>query len=183
MCTRHRLSKAAAAALALAALVCLSSQALRADHGRQSVAGTWVTWAEPMPGVRVPLLQTFSPDGTIVSSDVMMFGGLPGVAVRETPLHGVWDHTGRNVITTTNLSLIYDARSSLLVGFARARAMVTFTRANRVEGTAVIEFLPCASPAACPDPQAPDTAWVPFPNLPPSFPVVSTRLQLVELPQ
>jgi hypothetical protein len=179
MCARHRLLKAAAAALALGALLFVASPSLVADN-RHAIAGTWVTWASPMPGIQVPVLQTFSADGTIVSSDVTMFGGLPGVSIRATPVHGVWERTGRNVIKTTNLAMIYDASTNLLVGFVRSRATGSFNEAGEVVGTVIPEFLGCALPVACPDPLSPDATWGPVPGFPPSMTFTSTRLQLVE---
>jgi hypothetical protein len=179
MFTRHRLLRAAAAALVLAALPFVAFPSATAEN-RHEVAGTWVVFASPMPGVQVPLVQTFTADGTIVTSDVTMFGGLPGVAIRSTPMHGVWERTGRNLYTTTNLALIYDAPSSLLIGFARSRATVSFNRRGEIAGTVAVEFLACPSPVACPDPQATDADWMPMPGFPPSFPVTGKRLQLVE---
>jgi hypothetical protein len=182
MCTRHRLLKAAAAALVLAALPLLASPSLVADN-RHEIAGTWLVWASPMPGVRVPLIQTLSPEGTIVTSDVTMFGGLPGVSIRATPMHGVWERTSRNVVSTTNLALIYDAPSSVLIGFSRSRATSSFDRHGDIAGTVIVEFLACPSPVACPDPLAADATWIPFPGFPPSFTFTGKRLSLVEAQQ
>jgi len=179
MCARHRFLKAAAAALALAAALFVASPSLVADNPH-AVAGTWVTWASPAPGVQVPVLQTFSADGYIVSSDVLMFGGLPGVAIRLTPMHGVWERTGRNVMKTTNLAMVYDAATNLLIGFVRSRATGSFNEAGDVEGTVVPEFLGCGSPVQCPDPLSPAAAWGPVPGFPPSMTFTSRRLPLAE---
>ena len=183
MCTPNRFSRSFAAALVVAALFLISPSAVSAAD-TQTLAGTWVVWAEPSPGIRVPALHTYHSDGTITSSDVLSFGGLPGVSIRITPLHGVWERTGHNAFATTNLILVYDASSSLLIGFGRARATASFTGndANQISGTAYVEFLPCPSPFACPDPQAAGAAWVPFPGIPPSLPVTATRLRLVPGP-
>jgi hypothetical protein len=180
MSTRHRLLKAATVAVVLAALAYLASPTLVADN-RHEIAGTWMVWATPFPGMHVPLLQTLSPEGTIVSADVTMFGGLPGVPIRATPMHGVWERTSRNVVSTTNLALIYDASSSLLIGFSRSRATSSFDRHGDIAGTVVVEFLACPSPVACPDPLAADATWVPFPGFPPSFPFTGKRVQVVEV--
>ena len=181
MKTSHRFSTSA---LAVAALFLIPAIAVNAAD-TQTLAGTWVVWAEIRPGVRVPALHTYHSDGTITSSDTLMFGGLPGVSIRISPLHGVWERTGPSTFATTNLALIYDAGSSLLIGFGRARATASFGKSDpdQVSGTASVEFLPCPSPFACPDPQAVDAAWVPFPGLPPSLPVTATRLRLVQAPQ
>jgi hypothetical protein len=179
MCARHRFFTAAAAALVLAALLFVASPALVADN-RHAIAGTWVTWASPMPGMQVPVLQTFSADGTVVSSDVTMFGGLPGLSIRVTPMHGLWERTGRNVIKTTSLAMVYDASTSLLIGFVRSRATGSFNEAGEVVGTLIPQFLGCASPVACPDPLSPDATWGLVPGFPASMTFTSTRLQLVE---
>jgi len=176
----QRIVKAAAAALVLAAVPLTAIPALRADN-RHELVGTWVVSASPMPGVHVPVIQTLTSDGTILSSDVTMFGGLPGVGIRVTPLHGVWERTGRNLVSTTNLALVYDAPSSLLIGFARSRATSSVDRRGILSGTVVVEFLACPSPVACPDPQDAGAAWVPMPGFPPSFPVTGRRLELVEV--
>lgn len=114
--------------------------------------------------------------------DTFSQGGLPGVSVRTTPLHGAWQRTGPATFATTNLFLVYEAASSVLIGFGRARAAVTVTApdADRASGTVVLEFLGCPSPVACPDPQAAEAAWEPFPDFPPSVPVAATRLRVVE---
>ena len=179
MCTPNRFSRSFAAALAVAALFLVSPLAGRAAD-KKPLTGTWVVWAEPAPGVRVPALHTYHADGTITSSDVLSFGGLPGVTIRMTPLHGVWERTGPKAFATTSLFLVYDVGSSLLIGFGRARATVSFDKhdPDQGSGTAYPEFLPCPSPYACPDPQAADAAWVPFPGIPPSIPFTATRLRL-----
>lgn len=179
MRARHRILKTSAAALALAAALFVPSPSLIADNPH-AVAGTWVTLASPMPGVQVPVIQTFSADGYIVSSDVLMFGGLPGVTIRVTPMHGVWERTGSNVMKTTNLAMVYDAATNLLIGFVRSRATGSFNQAGEVEGTVIPEFLGCASPVTCPDPLSPDAAWGPVPGFPPSMTFTSRRLQLTE---
>jgi hypothetical protein len=175
---RHRLL-GGVAAVALTALVFVTSTSLVASN-RHAVAGTWVTWASPMPGMHVPVLQTFNADGSIVSSDVIMFGGLPGVTIRATPMHGVWERTGRNVVKTTNLAMVYDAATNMLIGFVRSRATGSFTRAGDVVGTVIPEFLGCASPVSCPDPLSPDSAWGSVPGFPPSMPFTSRRVELVD---
>lgn len=109
-----------------------------------------------------------------------MFGGLPGVAIRATPMHGVWERTGRNVMKTTNLAMAYDAATNLLIGFVRLRATGSFNAAGEVEGTMVPEFLGCGSPAQCPDPLSPEAAWGPVPGFPPSMTFTSRRLPLTE---
>lgn len=173
-------SVASLAAVVLAAMF-LTPAAPKADDSR-SLTGTWVIFAEPMPGVRVPALHTYNSDGSIVSSDVLTFGGLPGVSIRTTPLHGVWARTGRGSFATTNLTLVYDAASSMLIGFGRARVGISMDMqdTSRLSATAVVEFLACPSPIACPDPQSADAVWVPFPGFPPSLPVTAERLRLVE---
>ena len=184
MHTPHRFSRSAVAALAVAALFLISSPAMIAAD-RQTLAGTWVVWAELQPGVQVPQLLTYHSDGLITSSDVLTFGGLPGITFRITPMHGVWERTGPNAFATTNLFLVYDASSNLLIGFGRARAAVSFTGndADQISGTAYAEFLSCPSPFACPDPQGAGAAWVvPFPGFPPSLKVTATRLRLVRGP-
>lgn len=179
MHTPHRFSRSAVATLIAAALFLISPSAVNAAD-TNTMAGTWVVWIELQSGVRVPMLQVFTSDGLIISSD--SFGGLPGATIRSTPLYGVWERTGPKAFATTNLVLIYDASSSLLIGFGRARATVSFTGndANQGSGTVSVEFLPCPSPFACPDPQAADAAWVPLPGLPPSLQVTATRLRLVQ---
>ncbi len=179
MDTRHRFLKAAAAAVAVAAALFVASPSLVADNPH-AVAGAWVTMASPMPGMQVPVLQTFSADGYIVSSDVLMFGGLPGVAIRLTPMHGVWERSSRNVMKTTNLAMVYDAASHLLIGFVRSRATGSFNEAGEVVGTVIPEFLGCVSPVQCPDPLSPDAEWGPVPGFPPSMTFTSRRLQLAE---
>ncbi len=188
MHTPHRFSRSAVAALAVAALFLISSPAMNAAD-RQTLAGTWVLWAElPVaPGVQiqVPALHTYHSDGTFTSSDVLTFGGLPGITLRITPMHGVWERTGQNAFATTNLFLVYDATSSLLIGFGRARATVSYTGndADQISGTAYAEFLPCPSALACPDPQGAGATWVvPFPGFPPSLKITATRLRLVQGP-
>ena len=182
----HRFSRSAAAALVVAALFLIPLVVNAADT--QTLAGTWVVWAEltvpPGVQVQVPALHTYHSDGTITSSDVLSLGGLPGNSIRITPMHGVWERTGPSAFATTNLFLVYDASSSLLIGFGRARATLSFARndPDQASGTAKAEFLPCPSPFACPDPQAADAAWVPFPGFPPSLPATATRLRLVQGP-
>lgn len=176
-------SRLLAATLLVAAIfVTMPSTAECENH--RSLAGTWIVWADIQPGVRVPSLHTYHSDGTVTLSDVFMFGGLPGIPIRATPMHGVWEKTGRTTFTTTNLSLVYDAASSLLIGFTRARAEVSFMEkdADRVSGTVYVEFLQCSSPVACTDPQAPGAAWMPFPGMPASFQVTATRLDPVPTP-
>jgi hypothetical protein len=63
---------------------------------------------------------------------------------------------------------------------SRASSAASFTESGEVAGTVAVEFLACPSPFACPDPLAADAPWVPFPNFPPSMPIVSRRLTLVE---
>jgi hypothetical protein len=177
----NRFSRLAAATLAAAALFLLSPSAVNAAD-TQTLTGTFVVWAELGPGVQVPALHTYHSDGTITSSDVLMFGGL-GIPIRITPMHGVWERTGPSAFATTNLFLVYDASSSLLIGFGRARAAVfTGKDADQISGTAYAEFLPCPSPFACPDPQAAGAAWAPFPGVPPSLTLTGTRLRLVPPP-
>ncbi len=181
MRTPHRFSRWFAAALVAAAWFLISPSAGYAAD-TQTLTGTWILWAELPTGARVPALHTYHSDGTITSSDVLSFGGLPGVPIRITPLHGVWERTGPRAFATTNLFLVYDASTSLLIGFGRARATISFTGNDddQFSGTAYPEFLPCPSPFACPDPQAAGAAWAPFPGLPPSFPATATRLRLVQ---
>jgi hypothetical protein len=179
MSAHHRFLKVAAAGLALGVLLFAASPSLVADN-RHAIAGTWVTWASPLPGMQLPVLQTFSADGTIVSSDVTMFGGLPGVAIRVTPMHGVWERTGRNVFKTTGLAMVYDASTNLLAGFLRVRATASFNEEGEAVGTVIPEFLACASPAGCPDPLSPDAVWGLVPGFPSSLAFTSRRLQLVE---
>lgn len=180
MCTPRRFVKATAAALALAALLFAASSSLVADN-RHDVAGTWVTFASPAPGVQVPLLQTLSADGTIVSADVTMFGGLPGFHTRGTPMHGVWERTGRHVVKTTALAMVYDASTNLLAGFVRSRGTASVNEDGEMVGAVTIEFLACPSPMTCPDPLSPDAAWGPAPGFPPvAMPFTTRRVQLVE---
>jgi len=179
MRTRCSVLKSAAAGLALAALVFVASPRVEAANPHD-IAGTWVTWATIAPGVQVPILQTFSVDGTFVASDVSMFGGLPGVMIRATPLHGVWELDRRDMVTTTGLAMIYDASTSLLAGFIRSRAIGTIDRTGEGEGTVTVEFLPCPTPLTCPDPLSPDATWVPAPGFPPSMTFTTRRLQPME---
>ena len=186
MCTPNRFPRLAAATLVVAAWFLLSPVVNAADT--QTLAGTWVVWVEltvsPGVQVQVPALHTYHSDGTITSSDVLSLGGLPGNPFRITPMHGVWERTGPSVFATTSLFLVYDASSSLLIGFGRARTTLSFAKddPDQASGTAKAEFLLCLSPFACPDPQAADAAWVSFPGFPPSLPVTATRLRLVQGP-
>ena len=107
-----------------------------------------------------------------------MFGGLPGVTTRATPLLGVWERTGNSTFATKNLSWVFDAASSMLIGFVRARAEIIFSKEDAGSGTVRVEFLPCPSPIACPDPVASDAAWMPMPNLPPVLQGTATRLRV-----
>jgi hypothetical protein len=177
MCTPKRFSRSAAAALAVAVLFLISSPPIHAADG-QTLTGAWVVWVNLQPGVRVPMLQAFTSDGLIVSSE--SFGGLPGATTRSSPLYGVWERTGPHTFATTNLVLVFDASSSILVGFGRARATLSLTGndGNQGSGTVQIEFLACPSPFACPDPLAANAAWAPLPGLPPSLPVTATRVRL-----
>lgn len=181
MFTLKHVSRPFAAALAVAALLLISPSAV-AGADTQTLTGTWVLWAKLPTGGRVPALHTYHSDGTITSSDTLSLGGLPGVPIRMTALHGVWERTGPSTFAATNLVLVYDASSSLLIGFGRARATVSFSKEDpgQGSGTAHMEFLACPSPVACPDPQAADAAWVPFPGFPPSLQVTGTRLRLVQ---
>jgi len=183
MCIPNRFPRLAAATLVVAALFLISPSAGNAAD-TQTLAGTWVVWAEIQSGVRVPTLHTYHSDGTITSSDVLSLGGLPGNPFRITPMHGVWERTGPSVFATTSLFLVYDASSSLLIGFGRARTTLSFAKddPDQASGTAKAEFLLCLSPFACPDPQAADAAWVSFPGFPPSLPATATRVRLVQGP-
>ena len=124
------------------------------------------------------MLQTFTSEGLIISS--ASFEGLPGAIIRSSPLHGVWDRTGPSTFATTNLVLVYDFGSDLLIGFGRARATFSLAKhyPDHASGTVQVEFLSCPSPFACPDPQAADAAWAPFPGMPLSLQVTATRLRL-----
>ncbi len=181
MCTASCFSRSAVAALATATLFLVSSPPMKAAD-TQTLTGTWIVWAEPQFGVRVPALHTYHSDGTITSSDTFMFGGVPGATIRITPLHGVWERTGPSAFAATSLVLVYDASSSLLIGFGRARATVSFPKndPDHISGTASVEFLPCPSPVACPNPLAADAAWAPFPGFPPNFQATAARLRLVQ---
>ena len=176
----HRSSGLATATLVVAALLLISPSAVNgADNW--SVVGTWVVWSEIQPGSRVPSLHTYHQDGTITSSDVFSFGGLPGVPIRNTPLYGVWEKTKPNAYACTYLSLVYDAASSLFIGFLRARAELSFTGndTNEIPAAIHIDFLSCQTPVSCPDPKAPDAAWMPLPGFPSTFKATATRLSLV----
>lgn len=155
----HRFSRSAAAALVVAALFLIPLVVNAADT--QTLAGTWVVWAEltvpPGVQVQVPALHTYHSDGTITSSDVLSLGGLPGNSIRITPMHGVWERTGPSAFATTNLFLVYDASSSLLIGFGRARATLSFARndpdqasRNRQSRVLALPVAVCLSgPAGC----------------------------------
>jgi hypothetical protein len=181
MKTARRLSISAVATLSLAALFAISSAAVRGDNA-QTLTGTWLVWPEFAPGLKVPALHTYHSDGTLSAADTFSGGGIPGLPIRTTPNHGVWERTGPASFAVTSLFLVYDAGSSLLVGFGRARASVLLTTPEADRGTGVVsaDFLACPSPVTCPDPTAADAAWMPFPNFPPEVPVTSTRVNVVQ---
>jgi hypothetical protein len=175
----NRFSGLIATAMAVAALLLFSFSAVNGEN-RQTLTGTWLTWIEPQPGVRLPMLQTFTSDGMILSSDAM--SGVPGAAIRMSPVHGVWERTGPSRFASTNLSLLFDAASGTFFGFARSRAAFSFTGKNADEGsgTVFVELLQCSSPFMCPDPQDPDADWQPF--SPYAIKWTATRLRLVQPP-
>ncbi len=180
----HRLTyveRAALAVLAIAALFVISPPAAVAADA-QTLAGTYVTWLQIAPGVRLPSLQTYHSDGTWICSESMMFGGVPGNTYRFTPCHGVWERTGPGAFAITGMGMVFDGGSGLLIGFTRARATASFTsnEANQLSGAVRLELLLCPSPFACPDPLAADAQWLPAPAYPPSMAVVSTRLRLAQ---
>ena len=181
MNTTRRLTTAIVASVVLAILFAVPAPAVNADNS-QTLTGTWVGWFPMGPGARVPAIHTYLADGTIISTDTFLHGGLPGLPIRSTPVHGVWERTGPATFAISNLFLLYDAESSVLIGFGRARGTVTLSvpDASEASGTVVLEFLGCPSPLSCPDPQAADSTWMPFPDFPPSVPVTATRLRLVE---
>lgn len=90
-----------------------------------------------------------------------------------------------NAYAGTYLSLVYDAASSLFIGFLRARAELSFAGedTSEISATVHLDFLACPSPVSCPDPQDPDASWVTFPGLPSSFEATATRLSLVPAEQ
>jgi len=185
MRSRYGFSRWLAAALVVAALSLMSPPALNAEGVTfwwwPPVAGTWVWWSELQPGVRVPTLVTYHSDGLVTASDVLTFGGLPNVPYRITPLNGVWAATGRNTFATTSLFLVYNASSSLLIGFGRCRASMSFADndSDQISGTLYCELLSCPSPVACPDPQSANATWVPIPGFPASAPATAARLRRV----
>jgi hypothetical protein len=177
---RNRFSGLIAATLIVAALFLILPAVVKGED-MEKLTGTWVVWVEPQPGIQIPLLQTFTSDGTVISSDSM--GGLPGALVKMSPLHGVWKRTGPNTFNAMNLALVFDTNSGLFLGFGRTRAMLIVTGKKNEEGTAsvYIEFLSCPSSFECPDPQDPDAAWVPY--FPGAIEATATRLQLVPPPE
>ena len=147
------------------------------------LSGTWI-WSTYTPaGAALPALVTFHDDGTVAGSDFRMFGGTASNLPRRTaPFHGVWERTGPHTIGVTSLYLVYDALSTRLIGFGRARASLEFTLEDfdNFEGTMFVDFLPCGTPATCPDPQDRSAAWKAYDTMVPSFVVSAKRLHRVE---
>ena len=144
--------------------------------------GTWV-WRTLTPGgAAVPALVTLHKDGTVAVSDLSMFGGLPGSAIRATPLSGVWERTGPHAIGGTPLYLVFNSTTNLLIGYGRVRTALEFPAGvqGELQGTMFLDFLACPTPFSRPDPQDPSAAWQAFNPLAPSFVVSATRLRRVE---
>lgn len=181
MNTTPRLSAVIVASVVLAVLFAVSAPAVNADNA-QTLTGTWVIWFPVGLDAHVPAIHTYLADGTVIATDTFSQGGLPGVPIRSTPVHGVWKRTGPATFAISHLFLVYDAASSLLIGFGRSRGTVALSvpDASEASGTVALEFLGCPSPVSCPDPQAADSTWMPFPGFPPGVPVTATRLRLVE---
>lgn len=143
--------------------------------------GTWVLLELLPSGAALPAMMTIHQDGTFVVSGIHMFGGLPGSTQRLTPLQGVWERTGPRAFRATGLHLVFDAFTSLLIGFSRVRAAIEFPAGstNELQGIAFQDFLACPTPVTCPDPQDPSAQWMPDP-LASSAPVSAKRLRMVE---
>lgn len=143
--------------------------------------GSWAWRTHLAPTASLPALVTFHADGTVTGSDGLMFGGLPGSPTRMSPIHGVWEHTGRHSIGGTSLYLVFDAPSGVLIAIGRARSSLHFvTDFDHLQGRMFLESLPCPSPVACPDPLAEDAGWISYPGMPPDgFAVSATRVHRV----
>ena len=178
MKTAHRFAASVVVAAILAALFVTSARSVKADNA-QTLAGTWITWILAGPGLRIPALQVYSADGTVVSEDAIKQGGVPDNPLRGSPMYGVWTRTGPASFAIKGLFLVFDATSSVLIGFGRTQGTVVLStpEANEASGTISVEFLACPSPLTCPDPQAADAAWAPFPGFGSSMLVTATRLR------
>lgn len=130
--------------------------------------GTWVWRTYVGPGLTLPALITFHSDGTITGSDATMFGGVPGAETKTTPIHGVWERTGRQSIGGTGLYLIFDSASGVLIAMGRSRSSLQFaTGFESFQGKMFVETLACATgPLTCPNPLDPNAQWVAFPGMP-----------------
>ena len=145
--------------------------------------GAW-SWQTHLPGgPDVPALVTIYQDGTVAVSDATMFGGLLGLTVRATPLHGVWERTGPHSIGGTSLYLVFDTNLNRMIGFGRARTALEFPigSSDQFQGTMFLDFLVCPTPVTCPDPLDPFAQWGPYNPQFPSFSVSAKRIRRVDV--
>jgi hypothetical protein len=148
--------------------------------------GGWVWWTELGGGMRVPAVMSFGVDGNVIVSDVAMFGGVFFNPFRISPMHGVWAKSARNRIQSTSYWMVYTpifdptntAGLNNLAGFGRVRAELQSNGPDQMAGVFWLDFLPCASPLACPDPLDPAAAWVPYPTVGAVVPIPVTAVRM-----
>ena len=152
-------------------------QSAGVHHGEgHQPAGSWV-WITHAGTTVLPALVTLHKDGTLQGSDSLMFLTLNGG--KMSPLHGVWERTGRWSFGGTSLYMRYDATGTF-AGFSRSYSALHFTAEDHFEGVMYIEN--CV--AQCSDPTSGSATWAPLRITPPGgFPVSASRIHRVEVPE
>jgi hypothetical protein len=108
-----------------------------------------------------------------------MFGSFPELfPFKVTPLHGAWSRLSWRRFGGTSLMLFFDASTSALVGFGRARSAILLEDRSHISGTMVLDMLPCPTALSCPDPTQADSSWIPLGE----FPFKAVRLHVVPAP-
>ncbi len=175
---RNRSLTLIASAVLLVIVLAASANSQATGTANNHFWGTWIHNVELFPGGTAPALVTIHSDGTMSVSSSFMFG-MPGMPIRMSPIHTVWEKTGPKSIAATSIFFVFDA-DGVMTGYQRNRCTLTASDDfNSYTGKEYMDTLACPAGAfSCPDPTDPAAVWVPNQGMPAGgYPASARRLQ------
>jgi len=101
-----------------------------------AIVGSWLGTS----GEGNKLIQSYTADGVMQGSVQTEVSTIPELGVL-TPAHGIWKHLGGRQYGVTAMSIIYDINTGALLGYLKARLVLTMNQAgDQMSGTDNVEI-------------------------------------------